>query len=157
MHSRYSKKRRQGSAIIEVAISIGLMIVLAALGSDVTLITYAMFLNDKACRDATRAAAQQTSSASALQAAQTQLSVHATDGSFVSQPVLVSQTSPNFVYNDYGGNPPTNQSPYVTVTTSTNIKLPAPIFFLSMHFMPNGSVQFVRSYTYPIIREKFYG
>ncbi len=151
------RKRKQGSAVIEIVITLSLMIVLAALGADLSLITYAMFLNDQACRDATRAAAQQSSSATALQAAQVQIKVHATDGFFVSQPQLVSQSSPNFVYNDYAGNVPANQSPYVTVTTSVNIKLPAPIFFWGNNFMPNGSMKFVRQYTYPIIKEKFYG
>ena len=150
-------RSKHGSAFIELAITLCLTIVLAALGSDITLMTYAMFLNDKACRDAARAAAQQTTSAGALKAAQVQLKVHASDGVFVTQPVLVSQVSPNFVYNDYGGSPPANQSPYVTVTSSINIKLPAPVFFWGTNFMSSGSIVFVRSYTYPIVKEKFYG
>jgi len=150
------KRNRKGGAFIEISISLSLMIVLAALGADITLMTFAMFLNDKACRDAARSAAQQTTSAGALQAAQVQLKVHATDGNFVSQPVLVSQSSPDFVYNDYGGNPPANESSYVTVTTAVNIKLPAPIFFWDQTFMPSGTMQFIRRYTYPIVKEKFY-
>jgi Flp pilus assembly protein TadG len=153
----YFKRRKQGSAFIELGITLSLMIVLAGLASDITLMVFAMFLDDKACRDAARAAAQQTTSAAALQAAQVQLQIHATDGVFVGQPTLVSQTSPNFVYNDYLGNPPNNQSPYVTVTISTNIKLPAPIFFWGTSFMTSGSLNLIRRYTYPIVKEKFYG
>jgi len=146
-----------GTALIEVGISLSLLIVLAALGSDLALITFGMSLNDAACRDATRAAAQQSTSVNALSAAQTQLKIHATDGVFISQPTLVSTSSPNFVYNDYGGaSPPTNGSPYVTVTTAVNVKLPAPVFFFGATFLPNGYLQFIRSYTYPIIKEKFY-
>ena len=156
MYQRPSRSTH-GSAFIEIAISFSVMILLAALGLDLTLITLAMFSNDKACRDAARAAAQQTSSAAALTAAQAQLKVHATDGIFVSQPTLTSQASPNFVYNDYGGNPPTNQSAYVTVTTTVTIKLPAPIIFYGVSFLSSGNVVFTRRYTYPIIREKFYG
>jgi len=151
------KRKTHASAFIEIAISLSVMILLTALGSDLTLITLGMFLNDKACRDATRAAAQQSSSSSALTAAQTQLKVHSTDGIFISQPTLVSQSSPDFVYNDYGGNPPANQSSFVTVTTTVNIKLPAPILFYGVSFLPSGFVQFTRRYTYPIIRVKFYG
>mgnify|MGYP000617964685 CR=1 FL=1 len=151
------RRKQNGGAFIEMSISLCILIVLAALGSDMTLITFGMFLNDKTCRDAARAAAQQTTSARALQAAQAQLRVHATDGTFISQPILVSQTSPNFVYNDYAGNPPANQSSYVTVTTSINIKLPAPIFFWGINFLPSGTLQTVRRYTYPIVKERFYG
>jgi len=151
----YSRSR--GTALMEVALSASMLIVLAAVGSDITLVTCGMTLNDSTCRDATRAAAQQSTSAAALSAAQAQLKIHATDGVFVSQPILVSTSSPNFVYNDYGGSPPANTSPYVTVTTSVNVKLPAPIVFLGATFSPGGYIQFIRSYTYPIIKEKFYG
>lgn len=150
------QRKINGSAFIEIAISVGLVVILSALGADVSLVTYGMFLNDKACRDACRAAAQQTNSASALSAAQVQLKVHSTDGNFVSQPTLVSTSSPNFVYNDYGGSPPTNTSPYVTVTTSVTITLPAPIFFWQT-FVMSDQFQFTRRYTYPIVKEKFYG
>ncbi len=153
-HGNY---RNTGSAFIEISVAFLVMIILTGLGLDLTLITLGMFLNDQACRDAARAAAQQNNSASALTAAQTQLKVHATDGIFISQPILVSQTSPNFVYNDYAGSPPANQSSYVTVTTSVNIKIPAPILFGSAVYVAAGNIQFIRRYTYPIIRMKFYG
>lgn len=151
---------RRGIGCIEVAISTFMMIAISSLALDSTLIIIASSLNDAACRDAARAAAQCNNSASALQAAQTQLAMHATDGYFVSQPQLTSTTSPDFVYQDFSGNPPQNTSPYVTVTTAVNVRVPCPIVFFGVGFnsqSSNNTMLFKRQYTFPIIKEKFYG
>jgi hypothetical protein len=144
-------------SLIEICISAFLMVAIAAFGLDLTLIMIGLSICDTACRDAARAAAQQSTSAKAIQAAQSQLQVHSTDGYWITQPTLVSTASPNFVYNDYGGNPPTNVSPYVTVTTTASVRCPAPIFFFGASFVKGGMIQFTRSYTFPIIKETFYG
>lgn len=146
-----------GVACIEIGIASFLMIVLAAFGLDLSLIIFGMDLNDAACRDAARAAAQQNTQAKALQAAQSQLSTHATDGFWVSQPTLKSAAAPDFVYNDFLGNPPANVSPYVTVTTLVNIRCPAPILFFGASFIRSGKIQFARRYTFPIVKQQFYG
>lgn len=151
------QRRRQGSAAIDLAISSFLMIVTGALGCDLALLTYGGTVNDSVCRDAARAAAAQVSSSLALSAAQSQLKGHGTDGYFISQPVLKSTSSPDFVYNDYSGSPPANTSPFVTVTTSVNVKLPAPIIFFGTKLNNNGAVQFVRRYTFPIVKVRYYG
>lgn len=150
------RRNKTGVASLELAVSAFILIVFSALWLDVTLITYAMQLNDACCRDAARAAAQQSDSTKAILAAQSQMAVHSTDGFFVQQPFMPSALSPDFVYQDYSGKPPASTSPYVTVTTAVNIKLPAPIFFFGAKFMQSGTVQFKRRYTYPIIKEKFY-
>lgn len=151
-----SARRHHGVSSLEITISSFLMVVLSALGLDVGLIMLGMSLNDSACRDATRAAAQQTSQIKAIQAARSQLKVHETDGYLVSKPVLTSTASPHFEYNDFGGNPPENTSPYVTVTTTTVIRCPAPIFFFGTSFVQNGTIQFNRRYTFPIIKTPIY-
>ncbi len=134
------------------------MITLSALAMNMILLNFAMCLNDAVCRDAARAAAQTSNKAAAILAAQTQLKLHATDGVFVSQPVLASTADPDFVYNDYGGNPPAGQSSYVTVTTSVTVKVPAPIvFFGAKFYAKNGTLIMQRRYTFPIIKEQFYG
>ncbi|MBS1956492.1 MAG: hypothetical protein JST89_20055 [Cyanobacteria bacterium SZAS-4] len=147
----------QGVACIEIGIATFLMIVLAAFGLDLSLIIFGMDLNDSACRDAARSAAQQSTQAKALQAAQSQLSTHATDGFWVSQPILKSAAAPDFVYNDFQGNPPANISPYVTVTSLVSIRCPAPILFFGASFIKSGKIQFARKYTFPIVKQKFYG
>lgn len=133
------------------------MITLSALAVNIILLNFAMCLNDSVCRDACRAAAQTNNQAAALLAAQSQLRLHATDGFFITQPVLTSTASPYFVYNDYGGNPPLYQSSYVTVTTSVTVKIPAPLMFFGAKFAQNGSLVMQRRYTFPIIKEQFYG
>ncbi|MGH9551476.1 MAG: hypothetical protein ACRD3W_18970 [Terriglobales bacterium] len=153
---RSARQRKRGVGCLEVAVASFLMVVLSALGVDVTLMVMACSINDVACRDAARAAAQRNTSAQALKAAQAELSVHSTDGKFISQPTLSSTSSPDFVYNDYSGNPPANRSSYVTVTTAITVKVPAPIFFFGIPFLKSGSLQFRRRYTFPIIKQNFY-
>jgi Flp pilus assembly protein TadG len=151
-------RNARGQSSMELALGAILMITLSALVMDMTLLNFAMCLNDSVCRDAARAAAQTNTQASALQAATAQLKLHATDGIFVSQPVLTSTSSPDFVYNDFGGNPPANTSSYVTVSTSVTVKVPAPIvFFGAKFYASNGTLVMKRRYTYPIIKEQYYG
>lgn len=151
-------RSRRGFSSVEVSISCALMICVVALALDLTLLNFATAMNDAACRDAARAAAQCNNSASALQAAQIQMKMHATDGFFISQPTLTSTSSPDFVYEDYAGDAPEDTSPYVTVTTSVNVRMPCPIvFFGSSFYGPGGTIVFKRQYSFPIIKEKFYG
>jgi|AGTN01.2.fsa_nt_gi hypothetical protein len=146
-----------GYSSLEITIAAFLMVVFSAIGIDLSLIMLGMSLNDSACRDAARAAAQTSTQSNAIKAAQSQLQVHGTDGYWISQPTLRSTSAPYFVYQDFGGNPPANTSPYVTVTTTVNIRCPAPIFFFGTQFMVNGTIQFNRQYTFPIIKLNFYG
>lgn len=146
-----------GLSMIEAAMGCFLMTCIAAIGVNITLLTFAASANDSACRDAARAAAQCNTSTVALQAAQAQMKLHATDGFFISQPSLTSTSSPGFVYQDYSGNPPANTSSYVTVTTTVSVRVPCPILFFGVSTYSNGSIVFTRQYSFPIIKEKFYG
>ncbi|HEY9731380.1 MAG TPA: hypothetical protein V6C89_05675 [Drouetiella sp.] len=154
----FKQRDIRGGSAVELAIGAILMITISALAMNMILLNFAMCLNDAVCRDACRAAAQTNNATAALAAAQTQLKLHATDGVFVTQPVLTSTSSPDFVYNDYGGNPPASQSSYVTVTTSVTVKVPAPIvFFGAKFYAKNGTLVMQRRYTFPIIKEQYYG
>ncbi len=148
----------RGVASMELAVGAILMITLSAIAMDIILLNFAMCLNDAVCRDAARSAAQTSTKAAAILAATAQLKLHSTDGVFVSQPVLTSTSTPDFDYNDYGGNPPANISPYVTVTTSVTVRVPAPIVFFGARFYAkNGTLVMKRTYTFPIIKEQYYG
>jgi Flp pilus assembly protein TadG len=151
-HQSRLGRSNYGASFIEIGISAFLFAPLAAIGVDLTLMMLGITLTDTACRDAARAAAQQSTPTKASQAAQSQLQLHSTDGYWISQPVLTS-----VIYNDFAGSPPANISPYVTVTTATTIRCPAPIFFFGTGFVKGGVLQFSRSYTFPIIKETFYG
>jgi hypothetical protein len=59
------------------------------------------------------------------------------------------------IYQDFGGSPPAQTSPYVTVATTTTIILPFnPIKFDGATFLASGNTSFTQSYTYPIVRFK---
>lgn len=133
------------------------MVILVELGLNITLVIIGGSINDSVCRDAARAAGGQSNNAQALSAALGQLKIHRTDGILLSQPTLVSNSAPDFVYNDFGGNPPINRSPYVIVTTVVTVKIPAALFFYGGNFVQAGNLQCRRRYTFPIIKEKFYG
>ncbi len=161
-HCASARINNRGISALEVTIAAFLVIVAAALGVDITILSLGYSFLDSTTRDAARAAGSQQTLATAIQAAQSQLSVHHTDGSFVQQPTLISTASPYFVYQDFGGVAPTNsnQSPYVTVTCQENNRLPVNIGFFGVNLgvfaNSSGYLTISRQYTFPIVKEKFY-
>lgn len=152
--SRKRAHRQRGLAAVEIACGSLFMCVLLLLAIDVSVLMLGYEVNDKACRDACRAAAQQSSSAEAINAAQAILKTHQTDGSFVTQPVLVTGSN-NFQYQDFGGNPLAG-NPTVTVTTECRVKTPVPLVFVGSNFGHDGSWvndywTFRKKYTFPIV------
>jgi hypothetical protein len=149
MRQRGSKIRTSaGFSFAEVAATSFLVILLAAFTADLCLLIFACSVNDKACRDVVRAAAQQTNAAQALLFAQATAKNHQTDGFFISPINLVSVN-----YVDFGGNPPAGQAPYVQATTRVDVTLPVPIYFFGATFTNHYS--FSQIYTSPIIKTKF--
>jgi hypothetical protein len=151
MRSSGRRTRTKGGAlIVEFAGSAFLFTFFAVLSVHMGVIVYGAFLNDASCRDAARAAAQGKTSAQATQLAQTILISHRQVGSFLTSPALQLP----IVYQDFGGNPPNPQtSPYVQVTTTTQVNLPFPaINFLTNVFNGDQHLQFHQTYTFPIVR-----
>jgi hypothetical protein len=150
--SQRSKKgirSNTGMTFIEIAATSFLAILFTLLGVDVCLLLFGAYVNDAACRDAARAAAQASDSAKGQAFAQAAVKARLTDGNYVGQPVLVPG---GFVYQDFGGQPPINDTPYVTATTMTTVKLPAPITFFSATFI--NKMDFTQTYTFPIVKTK---
>jgi len=141
---------------VDLTLTTMLVSALGAIGANATVIILACNVNDAACRDAARAAAQTTSATQALMAAQTQLNIHSHGAFFVTQPALSSTSAPDFVYNDFGGSPPPDTSSFVAVTTIVNINIPAPIIFFGTKF-GSGPIVYRKRYVFPIVKEKFYG
>lgn len=146
-----TKKGAMGFA--EIAACSLFIVVLALLGLDICLAIFGASMNDRACRDAARAAAQANDSVKAYQLAQAALKSHNTDGFFVTQPVMTAGPG-DFIYQDYGGSPPPDQTPFVTVTTQCTVRVPAPIFFFGAEFLKNGTAQFRQRYTFPVVKSK---
>ncbi len=153
VHRQYCHRQLHGHALIELALIIVLMVVMSMLGANIGIVALATSINDSACRDAARAAAQASNSAVALGLAQAAIRAHGADGYYVTQPTINTGA---FVYQDYAGNPPPNTSPYVSVTTSSTVRIPAPIMFWGAKFGSNGTISFSRSYVFPIVKSQLY-
>jgi hypothetical protein len=137
-----------GFSFIEVAISSFLVMTLAVVAINISILVFACSVNDKACRDAVRAAAQQPTAAKAQNFAMASVKNHQTDGFFISPVQLTS-----FNYNDFGGSPPpSGQCPMVQVTTSVDVTLPAPLLFFGATM--TNKMKFSQIYTSPIIKTK---
>jgi Flp pilus assembly protein TadG len=147
------RKTTKGHSIIELACVAVFMVVMALLSANIGIVALGASVNDRACRDAARSAAQGSNSTQALALAQAALAAHPADGYFVTQSTLVTA---DFVYQDYGGSPPTDTSPYVSVTTTNKVRIPAPILFLGCQFGPGGTLTFSRTYTFPIVKTTLY-
>ncbi len=143
-----NNRRSSGFSFIEVAVSSFLVMVLAVVSINISILVFACAVNDKACRDAVRAAAQQPTAAKAQNFALASIKNHKTDGFFISQVQLT-----NFNYNDFGGAPPpAGQCPLVQVTTSVDVTLPAPLIFMGATL--TNRMRFSQIYTSPIIKTK---
>jgi Flp pilus assembly protein TadG len=128
--------------------------VLLMVAMDITIMMLGYQLNDRACRAATRSAAQQSSSAKALAAVNAALLVHRGDGIVISSPKLSTQPG-SLVYNDFNGNPYSG-NPTVSVCTEVTVKVPAPVIFFNQQFgCDSAGVKtvwtFRKRYTYPIL------
>ncbi len=149
-----TRRSKRGTGIIELSCGSCFLIALILVALDVSVMMLGFSLNDRACRDACRAAAQQQSAAAAQQAAQAVLKTHAVDGYYVTQPVLQTGGT-EFVYQDFGGNP-TLGNPTVKVTTQCTVRFPVPVSFFGQTFGGDGAggagtMTFRKTYTFPIV------
>lgn len=141
-------RNARGFSLAEVAATSFLVMVLAIFTAEIAVLIFACSVNDKACRDVVRAAAQQPTAAQALTFAQAAVKQISTDGVFIS-PIQLGAVN----YQDFGGNPPPGMCPYVQCTTKVNVTLPVPIFFFGASF--TNQFSFSQIYTSPIIKTKF--
>lgn len=147
-------RRSRGTAAVELACGSVFIMVLLMMAMDITIMMLGYQLNDRACRAATRSAAQQSSSNKAIAAVNAALRVHKGDGFFVTSPKLSTQPN-SLVYNDFNGDPYAG-NPTVSVCTEVTVKVPAPIIFFGERFGSTSSGVatewiFRKKYTYPIL------
>lgn len=144
IHSRLSAKHRStGSGLAEVAGSGVVLVIMAIFAINICALIFAYGINDRACRDAARAAAQADSSRASA-AAKAALSQHKVISDLMISPPAIS----NFTYTDFGGNPPVGKVPFVSVATTALVRLLAPLPMLP------GQVKVSKQYTFPIVRLK---
>jgi Flp pilus assembly protein TadG len=146
-----SRHEENGSALIEFSAFAFLFFVFAILAVHMSVVLYGAYFNDKACRDAARAAAQGTDSTSAAKLAASVLKAHSTNNTFLQSPTLGAIN-----YQDFGGSPPALTSPYVQVTTTTIANLPfRPLCFMGAGtILQDGTIPFTETYTFPIVKAK---
>ncbi len=149
-----------GFGFAEIIASSFLVFLMAIFSLDAWFIITAAPMNDYACRDAARAAAQAGDAQTAQNLANAAIQSHAAQASyFVTAPYL---DPTGFSYNDFGvssGNPVPPANPNtaasVTVTTRCSVKPIIPLSFLGTYLL-NGqdTVQYSQTYTFPIIKTK---
>lgn len=150
-----NKRKSNAHTIIELGMVAFLFSVIAMFCADIGFVMLASQLNDRACRDAARAAAQGSDYGAAVALAMAALAQHKGDGNFVADPALEIG---EFQYEDFGGSPPPNTSPYVRVTTTCSVRVPAPIFLGEVTFGTgeSGIFNFSKTYEFPIVRTTLY-
>ena len=144
-------ERQRGSLLVELASASVFLLIFVLLSVYLCTLILGAYFNDRACRDAARAAAQGENLAQATELARSVLTGHASSGGFIGQPVL--QTP--IVYQDYGGAPPARISPFVQVTTKTTVSIPfAPLSLFNSTAFDSRNLAFSQTYTFPIVRVK---
>ena len=148
-----SKRSARGANVIEIGVTAFIMLIVALLCMNAGIIVLGSCNLERACRNAARAAAQCDNPASALQAAQAITASDALNSIWFTGPVVeVAQTS----YQDFGGTPPSpDQLPFVKVTTSMIVRVPAPILLFDANF-GHSSLKLSRSCIFPIVRTQLY-
>jgi hypothetical protein len=147
------QKRKSGQSLAELGVVGGLFVMISMLSLNIGLAALGSSSNERACRDAARAAAQGNNTDQAIRLAQASLLAHSADGYFVTRSTL---SSSDFVYEDFGGDPPPNTSPYVQVTTTNQVRIPAPFLFPTGQTGSNGLITFRNTYTFPIVKVQLY-
>lgn len=146
-------RNNAGSAILEVA-GVGFIVVIMALISvNLGVLVFAAWLNDSACRDACRAAAQQCSEDDAKGAAIIAAKQYATTaGGIVGDPKVMLD-APYFEFQrwlDDEGKPQINKGPFVKISTSLVAKLPVPMIYNGVGF--SDFLTFNQTYTFPLLQ-----
>lgn len=138
---------------IELVVLLFLILVFGLLALDISAVLVGAYNNEIAGRNATRAAAHGDSRETSLRLAQAAVRSYVARG-WMQTPVSIDTNS--FVYQDFGGNVPNGASPFVRVSNRVTVKVPAPNLLLGGMIGPDGTVTFVATHVYPIIKTRFY-
>lgn len=107
-------RKKRGTSLVEAIVAAIIIVPVALFLLDLSVLVLANSINDKAVKNAARAAANQPDGASAWQAANVSLA------SFRSSPIVKSLTIKSFSF------PPSNALETVSCTTKMEVKLPVP-------------------------------
>jgi Flp pilus assembly protein TadG len=143
-------RKERGVVVMELAASAFMLLIFSILAAHLSLMVYGAYINDRACRDAARAAAQGSSQPEAEKMANVILTTHHALGSYVEAPSVKGHVQ----YQDYNGSPPAGHSPFVHVVTETKVHSPFKLLTVCGETFQDGAVVFTQSYTFPVVRVK---
>lgn len=146
-------RNTKGSSLLELSAMGFVVIIVAIMSVNIGMLVFAAWLNDSACRDACRAAAQQESEGDAKAAAVIACNRYATSsGGIVGDPKVMLE-APCFEFQrwlDDNGKPQLEKGPFVRVSTSLKARLPVPVIFNGVGF--TDLLSFNQSYTFPLLQ-----
>ncbi|MBX9567368.1 MAG: hypothetical protein K2X77_00670 [Candidatus Obscuribacterales bacterium] len=143
-----SNRSSRGSAAFELAAGALITIAIVAFALNTCFAMVAYGINDHACRDAARAAAQGTTPPEAFMMANAIVKSYNNTAAGMTPITLVLVS-----YVDFNGSPPPGSAPTVTVITRTSTKLPAPIELFGKKLF-GQQIPLEKTYTFPIVRLK---
>lgn len=146
LNAKARTRNAKGSAAFELGIAALIMIGIIAFGLNICFAMIGYTMNDRACRDAARSAAQGANFVEATQRANRILASYRG-----SSPLFRNLTLDPVLYVDFGGNPPPGQAPFVRVTTTAQSDVPCAINLFGNNVF-GSSMQYRRSYTFPIVK-----
>ncbi len=147
-------RRNQGMSTFEL-LAIGFILpILALVCVNIAVLVFAAGINDSACKDAARAAAQRATKEDALDAA-TAIVGQYSAGGLLGKPQIVPEAFEFDIQADDEGNPVFGGTakfpggPHVTVGTKSEVRLPAPLVFNGAALVDH--LEFSAQYTFPIL------
>ncbi len=145
-------KRASGTALIEFVALGFVLVVVALMALNIGVVLYVAWLNDSACRDAARAAAQQDTAEQAKAAAILACKQFATaSGSTLGSPVVLTDDK-HFTFEtfpDENGKSQLDKGPFVRVSTSLKSGLPVPIVLPGVGL--SSKIDFAQTYVFPVL------
>jgi hypothetical protein len=158
---KYNNHRNyRGTGLVEVATMSFVVVAVILMCLDMSMIWYGLFISDAASRDAARAAGQTATYTDGNAAANAAMTGYQSDGYFVTKPKItyfhyVQQNGPSTTPGDDPNFDPTKQSPYVTVTTTSYVRMPVPVSFFGFQVNDKNQLTIEKSYTYPILGSNY--
>jgi Flp pilus assembly protein TadG len=141
-------RNQKGSGLAEMAVASLILIFMALFTLDIGTAVMCFNVNDRACRDAARAAAQGSDKTEAENLARQIIKSYPQFG-----PLAKNITVTGVNYVDFNGNPPSGQSPYVAVTTKMDCHSIAPLSVFGVEAI-KAQFPVTKTYTFPIVKLK---
>lgn len=140
-------RNEKGSVLAEISVACLIVVFVALFAMDIGIAMVSYGLNDRACRDAARAAAQGASRSEATALANRIVLSFAGPGNLITAPRVLGVD-----YQDFGGNaPPAGQTAFVTVTTQSTARPISPLNIFGSKTV-GDSFPLRKTYTFPIVK-----